>query len=231
FAMGKTARLAELAINDRCRGKSLFGWLYDELRSAILDGRLKRGLRLPSTRELAKRYGVARGTVVTVFEQLTSEGYLEGKVGAGTFVNMLLPDDLLHAQVAPHSDAGRRRAQPSKQVRLSEYALRLNPVSGLPAQPVRAFRPLQPALDEFPVSLWAQIVSRRMRRATLSLLADSDSRGYRPLREAVSHYLGASRGVRCDADQVVIVSGIQHGLDLTARLTLDPGDSVLVEDP
>src|SRR5262249_50218695 len=67
--------------------------------------------------------------------------------------------------------------------------------------------------------------------ASLSLLADSDSRGYGPFREAISHYLGASRGVKCDPDQVVVVSGIQHGLDLTARLTIDPGDSILVEDP
>src|SRR5262249_31529008 len=163
-------------------------------------------------------------------EQLTAEGYLEGKVGAGTNVNTLLPDDLLNAQIRPVLNAG-RSSERSAKVRLSDYGLRLNPVPQLPVLPVRAFRPLQPAVDEFPMSLWAQIASRRMRRASLSLLADSDSRGYRPLREAISHYLGASRGVKCDPDQVVVVSGIQHGLDLTARLTINPGDSVLVEDP
>src|SRR5262249_13830158 len=180
FGVAKTARLADLAINDRRPGMTIFQWLYDELRSAILDGRLKRGLRLPSTREFAKRYSVARGTVVTVFEQLTAEGYLEGKVGAGTNVNTLLPDDLLNAQIRPVLNAG-RSSERSAKVRLSDYGLRLNPVPQLPVLPVRAFRPLQPAVDEFPMSLWAQIASRRMRRASLSLLADSDSRGYRPL--------------------------------------------------
>jgi len=230
--MAKRSALVDLAINDRRKGKPIFEWLYDELRSAILDGRLKRGVRLPSTRELAVRYCVARGTVVTVFEQLHAEGYLEGKVGAGTFVNTMLPEDLINVKA---KSAWMRRPEldaPVKaRIELSRYGERLGaPPPGM-VQPARAFRPLEPALDEFPIGLWAQIIARRMRRASRTLLADNDSRGYRPLREAVASYLGVARGVRCEPDQVVIVSGIQHGLDLTARLMLDPGDRVLVEDP
>src|SRR5262249_62021626 len=81
------------------------------------------------------------------------------------------------------------------------------------------------------VQVWAQLLSRRMRRASRRFLADDDPRGYRPLREAVAAYLGAGRGVTCTADEVVIVSGIQHALDLTVRLAVDPGDAVWVEDP
>jgi GntR family transcriptional regulator/MocR family aminotransferase len=113
---------------------------------------------------------------------------------------------------------------------LSRLAARLVPVPVANASPPRAFR-CEPALDEFPIALWAQIATRCMRRATQSLLADSDSRGYRPLREAVADYLGPARGVTCSADQIIIVSGIQHGLDLTLRLLVDPGDRVCVEDP
>ena len=70
-------------------------WLSAALREAILDGRLRPGARLPTTRDLARRYGLARGTIVGAFERLAAEGYLEGRVGSGTYVARLLPDQLL----------------------------------------------------------------------------------------------------------------------------------------
>src|SRR5262249_32194187 len=159
----------------------------------------KRGMRLPSTRELARRFQVSRGTVVNVFEQLHAEGYLEGKVGAGTYVNALLPEDLLNPRPS--------RARPSKSTTnptLSQYAKRLIPPPAVPLPAARAFRIASPALDAFPLRAWAQIASRRLRNATRSLLADVDARGYWPLREAVGDYLGTARGVNCTADQVII---------------------------
>ena len=96
---------------------------------------------------------------------------------------------------------------------------------------MRAFRPYEPALDAFPIEIWTRITTRRLRRASVSLLASGDPRGYRPLREAVSAYLGTSRGVNCIPDQIVIVSGAQQSLDLIARLLLSPGDPVWIEDP
>jgi GntR family transcriptional regulator / MocR family aminotransferase len=206
---------------------ALAQWLCDEVRSAILDGRLRRGMRLPATRELARHYGLSRGTVVTAFEELHSEGYLEGKVGAGTYVNALLPDDLLYA--GPVSGKPKKVNRRSRT--LSRFALRLETPPPGRRQPARAFRAGEPALDAFPLAAWARIASRRLRRATRSLLASGDSRGYQPLREAVADYLGSARGVRCTPDQVIIVSGIQQALELTARLVLDPGDRVWVEDP
>jgi len=186
-------------------------------------------MRLPSTREFARRYGLGRGTVVTAFEQLHSEGYLEGKVGVGTFVNRLLPEDFLQAKRLKDT------MPPSKKrisaVPLSQYARRLGDPPHTQSLPPRAFRPATPAFDLFPLELWAQIASRRLRRATVALLADVDPRGYLPLRQAVADYLGSARGVRCTTSQVIIVAGIQQALDLTARLTLDPGDPVWVEDP
>jgi len=152
---------------------------------------------------------------------------LEGNVGAGTYVNTLLPEDFLHAKRGAGTLAGARKLPPS----LSQYAQRLGPAADARNQPARAFRAAEAALDAFPITLWAQIASRRLRGATRTLLADVDPRGYRPLREAVSNYLGTARGVRCTTEQVIIVAGIQQGLDLTARLVLDPGDPVWVEDP
>jgi GntR family transcriptional regulator/MocR family aminotransferase len=216
----------DLALTGPDAGTPLWHWLYQEVRTAILDGRVKRGMRLPATRDMARRYGVSRGTVVSAFEQLHAEGYLEGRVGAGTYVNTRLPEDFLTPARLPAANTGEAREQP----RLSRYARRLMPAPPADALPPRAFRP-EPALDEFPLAVWTQIAGRCMRRASRTVLADSDSRGYRPLREAVADYLGSARGVVCTADQVVIVSGIQHGLDLTIRLLLDPGDHVCLEDP
>jgi GntR family transcriptional regulator/MocR family aminotransferase len=115
-----------------------------------------------------------------------SKGYLDGRVGAGTYVNTRLPEDFLAApQPAMGSAEGTRKAP-----RLSQYARRLIPAPPAGVPPPRPFRP-EPALDQFPLDVWTQIAGRCMRRATRSLLADSDSRGYRPLREAVADYLGS----------------------------------------
>src|SRR5215472_1834945 len=122
----------------------------------------------------------------------------------------------------------RKRSSP---IPLSQYARRLGDPPHAQSLPPRAFRPATPAFDLFPLELWTQIASRRLRRATTALLADIDPRGYLPLRQAVAEYLGSARGVRCDTSQVIIVAGIQQALDLTARLILHPGDPVWVEDP
>jgi GntR family transcriptional regulator/MocR family aminotransferase len=88
-----------------------------------------------------------------------------------------------------------------------------------------------PDLSEFPSELWGRIAARRARAFQSWLREDDDGRGYRPLREAISHYLGSSRGVNCNADQVLIVSGTQQALDLLARVLVTPGDPVWMEDP
>lgn len=208
-------------------------WLYGALRAAILEGRLRPGARLPSTRDLARHYGLARGTIVSAFEQLRSEGYVEGTVGSGTYVARVLPESLLHVWPARPTRPARRPApeEPRRPRRLSGFGRRVEPFPGLEPGPVRAFRANLPALDLFPTSLWAQIAARRLRQASASLLRDCEPLGYRPLQEAVASYLTTSRGVRCTPGQVAIVSGVQEALDRTARLFLDPGDRVGIEEP
>src|SRR5262249_53517993 len=224
--MAKAATPLDLPLGELRPGAKIWRWLYEEVRDAILSGRLKRGSRLPATRELAKQYGVSRGTAVMAFEQLHSEGYLEGRSGDGTYVNSHLPEDFL---TAPRiAIVGTRTAR--KKPALSRLANRLPKVPDITFGASRAFSPA-PSPDEFPIATWAQIAARCMRGATRRLLADCDCRGYRPLREAIANYLGEARGVTCTADEVIIVSGIQHGLDLTIRVLLDPHDAVCVEDP
>ena len=221
----RLAPFAELPLLALSKGTSLHASLYAALRGAMVDGRLRAGTRLPSTRDLASQLSVSRGTVVGVFEQLLSEGYLVARVGAGTEVSPSLPD---HAFPARSPE----RPMTPATLTLSRWASRLgrSPFPRSP-QPVRAFRAHVPALEAFPQELWGTLVARRARRGEMALLRDSDPRGYPPLRQALAEHLRVSRGVRADADHVVIVSGLQQALELTARIVLDPGASAWVEDP
>ena len=224
--MARETTALPLSLAAPAAGVPLSRWLYEQLRAAILEGRLHPGARLPATRDVGEMYRLSRATVVTAFEQLKSEGYVEGRTGSGTYVSKVLPEQLLHA-------GGLRREGrlPHRRISLSAYAKRLQPFRSLPAQPVRAFRANQPALDLFPTALWAQVAARRLRRVSTKLLAGGEILGYRPLREAVAEYLNTSRGVRCAAEQVLIVSGAQEGLDRTARLLLNPGEPAWMEEP
>jgi GntR family transcriptional regulator / MocR family aminotransferase len=205
-----------------------YRWLYAAVRAEILNARLRPGSRLPGSRDLGRQYGLSRGTVVAAFEQLKAEGYLEGTVGSGTYVSRVLPEELL--EIA--SRGGARRSPDVLPVRRrSRYAKRLQAFSVLENRPSRAFRPNLPALASFPMSLWTQVSSRRLRRASSSLLLGCDPMGYRPLQTAVADYLRSSRAVNCSPEQVAIVSGVQEALDLVARLLLDPGDRVCLENP
>ena len=227
--MPKRPGTLPLALPPRPADAAIGTWLGDAIRGEILAGRLRPGTRLPATRELAAQYGVARGTVVTVFEQLRAEGYLVGTVGSGTHVRDVLPEALLNAGRA------RRRpttAPPRPAARtLSRLAQRLQPFTGYDTRPIRAFRANQPALDLFPTTLWAQAATRVLRRSTARHLLGCETFGYLPLREQVVDYLQASRGVRCEVAQVAVVSGAQEALDLVVRLTVNEGDRVVLEDP
>lgn len=203
--------------------------LYEALRDAILEGRLRPGTRVSSTRELAEQQSLARGTVVSVFEQMKAEGYLEGSVGSGTFVSKVLPEELLQVQAAaqPKDESARRISQ----CKVTAYARRLKLFPGYTNRPIRAFRPNLPAVDLFPTTLWAQLASCRLRRASVLQWIACEPLGHLPLRQAVSDYLNSSRGVRCSVEHVAIVTGMQEALDLAARILLEPGDTVCMERP
>ncbi len=226
--MTKSASSFELAIPERAPEIAAYKWLYAALRDEIVKGRLRPGTRLPATRELAKQYGLARGTVMNSFDQLKAEGYLEGTVGSGTYVSSVVPDELLEAG---RKDRTKPEAAGSAERKTSNYARRVRRFENFEVRQSRAFRTNLPALDLFPTTLWAQVASRRLRRASTNLLLGCDAMGYQPLREAVASYLTTSRGVHCVPEQVAILSGVQEALDLVARLLLNSGDRVCMEDP
>jgi GntR family transcriptional regulator/MocR family aminotransferase len=222
--MTKVAGTFELSLNRRLPGQTLANWLYGELRTAILEERLKAGVRLPASRDFAHRYHLSRGTVVNAFERLHDEGYLSSHVGIGTWVS---------AEIPVRETRRDESTKPPAYIRsvVSEYKVP-KPLSGwVSFKDIRPFRMSDPGLADFPAELWGRIASRRA-RALRSLLAEKDDgAGYLPLRKTIADYLGSSRGVRCDARQVIMVSGVQQALDLLARFLLRPGDSVWMEDP
>jgi GntR family transcriptional regulator / MocR family aminotransferase len=227
--MAKNSTGFDLALPSRDAKTPAYLWLYGALRAEILEGRLRPGTRLPATRDLALQHGMSRGTIVNAFDQLQSEGYVEGTVGSGTFVAKVLPEDLL--KVRKEALARQMSADKPRRRRLSSYARRVKLLAGYEQRRFKAFRANVPALDLFPIDLWTQLTARRLRGISATFLLGCDAMGYRPLREAVADYLNASRGVNCTPDHVVIVSGMQEALDLAARLFVDPGDKVCLEDP
>src|SRR5713226_10008539 len=226
--MNQPIALRELPITLKSEGRPLQGAIRDALRSAMQEGRLRPGARLPSSRDLARQLRVARGTVVLAYEQLRAEGYLEGARGAGTTVVESLPERwFMPSRAQPAATKAARSVVLSK--RGEHLSSSPFPLDRLPAP--RPFRPHAPAVDAFPIALWGRLLARHARHARPDRLREADARGYRPLREAVAEHLRVYRGVLCSDEQVVIASGTQQILDLVARLLLDEGDAVWMEDP
>lgn len=208
----------------------IYRQLYEGLRRVILNGSLPQGTKLPSTRALALELDIGRNTVINAYEQLLAEGYLESKIGSGTYVAAELPDDLLRVRAdEPHTAmaGGDGRALSRRGDLLAAASVSEPHDFAVP----RAFRPGLPALDAFPFKTWARLWSRRWRKPSMELLGYGDPAGYRPLREIIAAYIGAARGVRCETEQVIMVAGSQQALTMAARVLLNEGDVVWVEDP
>ncbi len=230
--MRRAASLAVLlpVAVDTERAEPLHRQVYRELARLILAGRLNAGSRLPSSRDLARELGVARNTVLSALDQLTSEGYVEGRRGSGTYVATDLPDTAPAAVEGRHGGA----LAPLRTRRLPAIAPHARALADGRHAPARRSGLLAPGMadaGEFPFELWARLLAKSWRRPTQSLVNGGAPGGFLPLRQAIAEYLRLLRGVRCEAAQVIIVSGTRQGLDLTARLLIEPGENAWLEDP
>lgn len=203
-------------------GRPVIRQVYDQVRGAIHAGALRPGGRLPSSRDLAQRLGVARASVVAAYDQLLAEGYAEGRTGSGTYVSQDL------SGVLDLKAPGPPPAPPAAPVRLPD-------VTGFPAaQPSTEAQPFsngRTLMDARALDAWATSTRRALRILGPAHFGYSEPAGEARLRAAVADYLRAARGVVCETSQVIITSGAQHAVDLTARLLLKPGDRVWLEDP
>jgi GntR family transcriptional regulator/MocR family aminotransferase len=199
--------------------------IYLGFRQAILRRVMGNGERLPSTRELAEQLHVSRTVVVLAYEQLLAEGFVVGRAGSGTYVAQVLT-------------AGRAGARASRvRVRLSRYgraaaaAAKANFLGQRAPRLRYDFAYGRSDVEVFPFEMWRRMLLRHARKASVRGLDYGPTSGSPALREAISVHLRRSRAVICDASQVIIVSGSQQALDLVARVLIDRGDRIAVEDP
>ena len=201
-------------------GRALARQLYEVLRERILDARLPSGARLPASRDLAGVLGISRNTVTRALDQLYAEGYIQGRVGDGTYVADL-------ATISPVTPNTADSPAPSAAVQQLENHYLPLPPAGAP----RAFRVGVPAFDLFPFETWARLSAKFWRKPDFARLGYGDPAGDRKLRELIAAYLRNSRGLPCDPAQIVITCGAQQAISLCAQLLVQPGDKVAVENP
>jgi GntR family transcriptional regulator / MocR family aminotransferase len=213
-----------------CQKTPMYRQLYDWFRKAILEGQMRPGQRVPSTRGLATELKISRIPVLNAYEQLIAEGYFETFIGAGTCVASSIPQGTLSPPAKKAREGFRETMQGSR--RLSRRSARLTRV---PAQSwldnLGAFRVSLPALDHFPITVWSKLVARHARNPPRGIMAYSGATGYLPFREAIAEYLGTVRGVRCEPSQILVTTGSQQALQLSAQILLDPRDRVWMEEP
>jgi GntR family transcriptional regulator/MocR family aminotransferase len=210
---------------DAEKPEPLFDQLFGQVREDILSGRLRRGEKLPSSRDWAKQLGVSRTTVLTALDQLRAEGYIESRAASAVRVTRELPEDALRRTPASRNRPRLPVALPKPRDWDAEWP---GPRSfGTP----RAFQIAVPALDQFPCREWSRISSEIWRKPPAELLSYPRPGGYAPLRRAIAGYLAEERGVRCDAEQVIVTAGSQQALHLAAQALLRPRDGVWMENP
>ena len=211
----------DLVVLERGAATPLNRQLCDQLRELILSGAVLPGSRLPSIRGIAAALAVSRNTVVAALDQLAAEGLIQTQPGSGTRVSPAIV--IRHARSAPKAeDAPRlsaRGALMAGQPRVTTLPGRI------------AFHPGTPELALFPFKTWSRLLSRHARFGREDIFGYHYIAGHPHLREMIASFLRVMRRVRCEPGQVVVTTGGQAALDLLARVLLDPGDTVWMEEP
>jgi GntR family transcriptional regulator/MocR family aminotransferase len=211
---------------DQTTGEPLQSQVFREIAKAIADGRLLAGERLAGTRSLSEELSVSRNTIINAYQRLIAEGYLETRRGGGTFIAASIPEDGIYAS--------RINALRPTPVALSEGLAFGRSREATPEQANRVVCDFQLEACEasaFPQASWRRLVTRRMRSSKFNLTRSGERGGYPPLREAISVFLAASRGIEVSAERVLVVTGIQQALNVMAQLFVRPGTPVVMEAP
>jgi GntR family transcriptional regulator/MocR family aminotransferase len=214
-------------INPDMSGRPAHARISERIRGAIASGALAQKARLPSSRTLARDFGVARNTVDEALSQLVAEGLIIRRRGAGSFVTSLLPNPwpplAAARRVAERSALGPRISKRAKALQC--YPGHYKPIRGLP------FTPSLPPSEFFPRKTWKRLLSREAARSGTAYWEYGASNGLPELREAIAGHATAMRGTRASADQVVVTTSTQQAVELAAKVLADPGDCCWVETP
>lgn len=181
--------------------------LFHAIRDKIVHQLWPKNAKLPSTRKLSEELKLSRNTVISSYEQLVAEGYIESKVGSGFYVSVELPDHYL-----PSGSSNKQKHSPTHHSKING-----------------AFAPGVPDLKQFPLAKWQRYISLHADRK--SLLGNQQIQGSIELRNALTDYLATSRSVSATANRIIVTSGAQQALSIALMATLKPQDSVLMENP
>lgn len=213
---------------ERSSTSTLSSQIYKWIYNSITNGEIRVGETVPSSRELSRRIGCSRNTVLFAYEQLIAEGLLDTQPGHVTTVGAHFPDKTL----ADRNNGGRRKQLECSGANLSNFGERLVELESRIIDRRRpAFAESQPDVRDFPFHIWTRISNRIWRKPDLDLLYGYDRRGVAELRVAISCHLLPRRGFEAHADCVLVTSGASHAIELASQLLLNPGDQVVVEDP
>ncbi len=210
--------------------------LHEQLRTAIRDGRLGPGVRLPPTRRATAIFAVSRNTVVDVYDRLIQEGLAVTRLGSGTFVAEHLPRDTpappeLHA-LAPEPRLNPFWLKPEVSAAMDFWREGADPAKG---QEIADFRPALIDSRLFPLDIFRRVSAQQLRRIENrppSLRSPQGNQGNFHLRTAIAAHIGVTRAVVCAADDILVTSGAQQAFDLLARVLVTPGETVVaIEDP
>jgi GntR family transcriptional regulator/MocR family aminotransferase len=220
--------VSPIIVVDRSSPVPFYKQIYDQYRAAILRGNISPGQMVPSSRDLAVDIQVSRYPVLHAYTQLLAEGYFESRKGAGTFVSSSLPEQLMSVDGVVNPSTPKLSGPRPVARRTSLFPTFEGSGSH---RGWGAFGVHQPAFDEFPFQIWSNLVALHSRNPNANSLHHVDPRGSEQFRETICGYLRTSRGLMCNASQIMIVSGSQQALDITMRVLLDPGSPVWVEEP
>ena len=196
------------------------------IRQLILDGALGPGKPLPASRALAKSLSVSRDTIESAYAQLHAEGFIERRVGSGSFVAEM-----------PEFISGRRRSAREARLRNQEPNLSKRGASmfhsgGLGSMlSLRPFTHGVPETRSFPLPLWERLQRQVLKEIGTEALLQGDPQGVEPLRRAIADYVNLERGARATADRVLVLTSSQQAMTLCANILLDSGDRIFIEDP
>jgi GntR family transcriptional regulator/MocR family aminotransferase len=223
----------EMVRLDRAAAEPLHQQLYRQIRDELASGSFNNNSsRLPSSRALAADFGVSRFTVNLALSRLHAEGYLQAKIGSGTFISEALPESFLSAQTTKAAPPTERPSRLSNRVKdIPDHRFGKQFDFGIAGPPGVSFVPAVAALDEFPIEVWERLRAQVLAQKGAHLLQYASSRGDPELRKALATYLCDYRGARCDPDQIIITAGTQQAMMISAMALVNRGEVAWIEDP
>src|SRR6476646_1168048 len=223
----------EMVRLDRAAAEPLHQQLYRQIRDELASGSFNNNSsRLPSSRALATDFGVSRFTVNLALSRLHAEGYLQSKVGSGTFISETLPESFLSARTTKAPPPTERPSRLSNRVKdIPDHRVGKQFDFGIAGPPGVSFVPAVAALDEFPIDVWERLRAQVLAQKGAHLLQYASSRGDPELRKALATYLCDYRGARCHPDQIIITAGTQQAMMISAMALVNRGEVAWIEDP